>query len=91
MGRSGDDNPPEAPRAAPEQWTQRDLDMLHDMVRFYEHARGPLRDMEKDYENARWFRRQAKWWALWILGLPAAALTFWEPMEKLLKLIRGGK
>lgn len=77
MSRPGDNRPPEhhSRDGGPEPWSQRDLDMLHDMIH--------------DYENARWFRRQAKWWALWTLGLPAVILSFWDPIEKLIKLIRG--
>lgn len=56
-------------------WSQHELDLLHEMVR--------------EYENAKWFRGKAKWWALWFLGVPAAVLAFWEPIEKLWRLIKG--
>ena len=56
-------------------WSQRELDLLHEMVR--------------DYENARWFRKRAKWWALWFFGAPAFIVSFWEPLEKLWRLVRG--
>jgi len=65
--------PPSKNKAEP--WTQEQLDLLHDMV--------------KDYDRARWFRGQLKWWAVWIIGLPAATLAIWEPIEKLWRIIRG--
>jgi hypothetical protein len=56
-------------------WTQQELDLLHQMV--------------KDYEHAVWFRGQLKWWGIWLVGLPAVMLSVWEPIVKLVKLIRG--
>lgn len=72
-----ENQPPDHPSAphGPQAWTQREIEMLHDMVR--------------DYDRARWLRGQAKWWAVWLLGLPTAVLTIWKAMEELLKLIRG--
>lgn len=56
-------------------WTAEELDLLHDMVR--------------DYGHARWFRGQLRWWGVWILGVPAAVIAFWEPLVKLWNLIKG--
>lgn len=72
-------------RSLPRPWTQKDTDILHEMVRDY----NVLKEIVRDYENARWFRRQAKWWAMWGLGIPAAMLSFWEPIVKLWHIIRG--
>jgi len=74
---AGENTPPEQASAphGPEQWTQRDIALLHDMVR--------------DYDRARWLRGQAKWWAVWVVGLPAACVAIWEPLEKLFRMIRG--
>jgi hypothetical protein len=58
-----------------EPWTQRELNLLHEMVR--------------DYDRARWLKGQAKWWAVWLLGLPATVLMVWEPVARLWKLLRG--
>ncbi len=55
-------------------WTQRELSLLHEMVR--------------DYDRAKWFKGQLRWWVMWILGLPALALTVWEPLAKLWKIFR---
>lgn len=54
-------------------WTPEETEALHEMVR--------------DYMWARTFRKKASWWALWLLGVPGAALAFWEPMQKLFILI----
>jgi hypothetical protein len=58
-----------------EPWTQREIDLLHEMVR--------------DYDRAKWFKGQVKWWIVWILGVPAAVLTVWEPVVRLWKLFQG--
>lgn len=57
-------------------WTQRELNTLRRMVR--------------EYEMAKAMRKRIGWWILWVGGLPAALLYFWEPLEKLIKIIRGG-
>lgn len=57
-------------------WTQRELELLHDMVR--------------DYDRARWLRGQLKWWAVWVFGLPTGALSIWKAIEELLRLLKGG-
>lgn len=59
----------------PEEWTQREVDLLHEMVR--------------DYDRAQWLRKQMKWWGIWALGLPTAVLTVWEPLVRLWKLLTG--
>ncbi len=56
-------------------WTQHELTLLHEMVR--------------DYDRAKWVRGQVKWWAAWLVGLPALVLTVWEPIVRLWKLFRG--
>lgn len=58
-----------------EPWTQRELNLLHEMV--------------QDYDRAQWFKGQLRWWGLWVLGLPAFVLTVWEPLVRLWKLVRG--
>lgn len=58
----------------PEPWTQRDIDALHEMV--------------QEFHNMKWFRRKLKWYGFGVLGIPAAILAFWEPVEKLLKLYK---
>jgi hypothetical protein len=60
----------------PEPWTQHELELLHQMVR--------------DYDRAKWFKGQLKWWGIWILGLPSAALMVWEPLARLWKLLKSG-
>ena len=60
----------------PEPWTQRELELLHQMVR--------------DYDRAQWFKGQLKWWVIWVLGLPGAALMVWEPIARLWKFLKGG-
>ena len=57
-------------------WSQEELDLLHDMVR--------------DYGRARWFRGQAKWWGIWFIGLPSAAVLVIDPLERLFKFFSGG-
>lgn len=56
-------------------WTQREVDLLHAMVR--------------EYEFSRILRKRAKWWLLWWLGLPATILAFWDPLERLWRAITG--
>lgn len=58
-----------------EPWTQRELNLLHEMVR--------------DYDKAIWLRGQVRWLTLWVLGIPAFALTVWEPIVRLWKLLKG--
>ncbi len=65
----------EPPKSHNEPWTQKELSMLHDMVR--------------DYDRARWLRGQMKWWAIWLLGLPTAILTVWTALDGLLRKIGG--
>ena len=57
-----------------EPWTQQDVDLLHEMVR--------------DYGHSRWLRKKVTWWFMWVLGLPSAVLMVWEPVVRLLKLLR---
>lgn len=83
--RPGDNEPPYQPRRGPEQWSQADLDALHEILR----ESVTLAEIVQDYKTARWFRRQAKWWAMWFFGLPAAALAFWEPLVKLWRMMKG--
>lgn len=64
-----------APKGSTEPWTQHEVDLLHEMVR--------------DYDRAKWLRGQAKWWIVWLLGLPGAALMVWEPLVRLWKLFKG--
>lgn len=45
--------------------------------------------MVRDYDRAKWFKGQVRWWGLWVLGLPAFALTIWEPLARLWKLLKG--
>ena len=59
-----------------EPWTQDELNSLHEMV--------------QEYERMKWLKGKAAWWAGWTIGLPAIALTFWEPLARLWKLLRGG-
>lgn len=66
-------------------WTDKDMEALHELLRNSE----TLEEIVQDYKNAQWFRRQAKWWALWVLGLPATIVTFWDPLEKIWRAIRG--
>lgn len=64
------------PPKGPEPWTQHELDLLHEMVR--------------DYAAMKLLKRKVWLWGVWIVGLPAAALTVWEPLARLWKLFRGG-
>jgi hypothetical protein len=57
-------------------WTQYELNLLHEMVR--------------EYDRAKWFKGQLWWWGGWVLGLPALALTIWEPLVRLWKSLKGG-
>lgn len=70
-----DDQEPKQNSFVDRPWTQDEISMLHDMVR--------------DYDRARWFRRQLKWWAIWVLGVPAAIVMFIEPIDRLIKLFKG--
>lgn len=54
-------------------WTQYEVEALHEMVR--------------EYLWMRRARKKARWAILWILGAPAALLAFWEPLDRLWKLI----
>lgn len=58
-------------------WTQREVDLLHEMV--------------QDYDRAKWLRGQLKWWAIWLLGLPTAIVAIWEPLAKIGRFIKGGE
>lgn len=59
--------------AKPHAWTQEHVNALHEMV--------------EEYLWMRKARKKAKWAILCILGAPAALLAFWEPLDRLLKLI----
>lgn len=58
-----------------EVWTQRELTLLHDMVR--------------DYDRARWLRGQLKWWGLWIVGLPTALVSVYKAIEQIVLTVKG--
>jgi hypothetical protein len=60
----------------PEAWTQHELELLHEMVR--------------DYSTMKLLKRKIWLWGVWLVGLPAAVLTVWEPLARLLKLLKGG-
>lgn len=62
-------------------WTQHELDLLHEMVREYD------RDKWLKLRFGR-FKDQLWWWLGWGFGLPALALTIWEPLVRLWKLFR---
>lgn len=66
--------PPSAENKEP--WTQHELDLLHEMVR--------------DYDRAQWAKGYLKWLIMWLLGLPAFALTVWEPLARLWKWLHSG-
>lgn len=74
MSHGNNQQPPSA-TSGPEAWTQRDLELLHEMVR--------------DFDRARWLRGQLKWWAVWLLGVPTAGVTLWKAIEELLKAFKG--
>ena len=57
-------------------WTQQETHLLHEMV--------------QEYARMRWLKKKVVWWAVWILGLPSAALMVWEPIARLLKILKGG-
>lgn len=57
-----------------EPWTQHEINLLHEMVR--------------DYDRARWLRKHLFRLLVWVLGLPAAALTVWEPLVRLWRLFK---
>lgn len=61
--------------AAKDAWTQRELSLLHDMVR--------------DYDRARWLRGQLKWWGLWIVGLPTALVSVYKAIEQIILTMKG--
>lgn len=46
-----------------------------------------LHDMIRDYDRARWLRGQMKWWAIWILGVPTAAVSIWKAIDELIHRI----
>jgi hypothetical protein len=57
------------------QWTQQEIDLLHDMIR--------------DYDRARWLRGQFKWWAIWVLGLPTGLVSIWKAIEQIVATVKG--
>ena len=81
----GDDPPHSSSRRVPEQWTQADLDALHNIIR----ESKTFAEIIENYKNSKWLKKQLVFWVGWGTGIPAAAIYFWEPLEKLIKLIRG--
>jgi len=65
----------ERPERQLEEWTQDELELLHEMV--------------KDYDRARWLRGQLKVWLMWVAGLPALILGVWTAGVELFKLWKG--
>lgn len=63
------------PQEGPKEWTQEQVDALQELA--------------MDYIHSKWFWKRAKWWMAWTLGLPALALTVWEPTARLAKLLKG--
>ena len=43
-----------------------------------------LRDMLRDYDRARYMRSQLRWWAIWLLGVPAAFVSLWQSFEAIM-------
>lgn len=37
-----------------------------------------LRLMVRDYQRAKWLRRQMKYWFVWIIGAPVAIASTWQ-------------
>ena len=57
-----------------ESWTNTEIKTLHDMVR--------------DYDRAKWFKGQLKWWAIWAIGAPTALITLWKSVEQIILTVR---
>jgi hypothetical protein len=54
-------------------WTAEETAALHEMV--------------QEYMWTKTLRKKAKWFIVWFLGLPGVVLAFWEPMDKLFRLL----
>lgn len=61
----------------PAPWTQDEVDAMHEMV--------------KKYIWAEQFKKRAAHWIVWGLGIPATIWYFVEPLERLVKFVRGIK
>lgn len=58
----------------PAPWTQEEVDALHELA-----------------QNYLWqerFRKKSVKWIVLILGIPAALVYFFEPLERLIRIIR---
>lgn len=57
---------------------------------------GPLTDAEnqamrrmiRDFERAKWMRRQGKIWLTWIIGAPVAILAAWQASNSILEFVQ---
>lgn len=57
---------------------------------------GPLEDHEiqslrllvRDYQRAKWFRRQLKYWLVWVIGAPVAIVSTWQASSTILDFFR---
>lgn len=65
----------------PAPWTQDEADALHEMAQEF------LWKKRLRYKQ-RGLRAKLAQWIVLVLGIPAALIYFFEPLERLLKLIR---
>lgn len=47
------------------------------------HERQAVRGVLAHRERSQWLKGQLKYWGLWVLGVPAAALTFLKAIQDL--------
>lgn len=71
-------------------WTNEETQALHKFVKdLSKEKQEALHDMLNEYMWSRILRRKAGWIVGWALGVPAAILAVWEPLERLFKVLRG--
>jgi hypothetical protein len=53
------------------------------------YERVKVREMLRDFDRAKYMRKQVRWFAIWILGLPTALATLIASLSQIIAWIRG--
>lgn len=65
-------------------WESTDFEKLHKLVQHFE----TLEVVAEEYNRMQWLKRKAIAFFIWGLGVPTALLYFFDPLEKLLKIVQ---